>query len=396
MHKPLSGLRILTIEQYGAGPYGTQLLASLGAEVIKIENPDVGGDSSRQAGPYFLGEDDSQFFQTFNRGKKSVALDLKDKGDRRIFERLVKSADAVANNLRGDLPAKLKVDYAALSAIKPEIVCAHLSAYGRGNPREAWPGYDYLMQAEAGFLSLTGEPDGPPSRFGLSMVDFMTGTMMAMGLVSAVLGARTSGNGCDVDTALLDTALHQLSYPATWFLNEGKETKRLERSAHPTVAPSQLFKTQDGWIFLMCQLPKFWGVFCETVGRTDLLENADFADIAARGKNRAALQAELDDHFSTRPTAEWVKMLGGKVPVAPVYTVAEALTAPTAQHLIEIVDHPDKPDGLKLLREPVSINGERPSGLRAPKLGEHTREILDELLDDDGEDRAAEYQPTQP
>lgn len=390
MHKPLSGLRILTIEQYGAGPYGTQLLASLGAEVIKIENPDVGGDSSRQAGPYFLGEDDSQFFQTFNRGKKSVALDLKDKGDRRIFERLVKSADAVANNLRGDLPARLKVDYTALSAIKPEIVCAHLSAYGRGNPREAWPGYDYLMQAEAGFLSLTGEPDGPPSRFGLSMVDFMTGTMMAMGLVSAVLGARTSGKGCDVDTALLDTALHQLSYPATWFLNEGKETKRLERSAHPTVAPSQLFKTQDGWIFLMCQLPKFWGVFCETVGRPDLLNNTDFADIAARGKNRAALQAELDDHFSTRPTAEWVAMLGGKVPVAPVYTVAKALTAPTAQHLIEIVDHPDKPDGLKLLREPVSINGERPVGLRAPKLGEHTREILDELLDGDDEDRVAE------
>jgi len=390
MHKPLKGLRILTIEQYGAGPYGTQLLASLGAEVVKIENPDVGGDSSRLAGPYFLGEHDSQFFQTFNRGKKSVALDLKDKGDRRIFERLVKSADAVANNLRGDLPGKLKVDYEALKAIKPEIVCAHLSAYGRGHEREAWPGYDYLMQAEAGFLSLTGEPDGPPSRFGLSMVDFMTGTMMAVGLVSAILGARTSGKGCDVDTSLLDTALHQLSYPATWYLNEGKETARIERSAHPTVAPSQLFKTADGWVFLMCQLPKFWGVFCETVGREDLLSNADFADIAARRKNRDTLQAELDAHFSTRPTADWVAMLGGKVPVAPVYTVAEALTAPTAQHLIEIVDHPDKPDGLKLLREPISINGERPSGLRAPKLGEHTREILDELLDGDREDKAAE------
>ena len=390
MHKPLKGLRILTIEQYGAGPYGTQLLASLGAEVIKIENPDVGGDSSRLAGPYFLGEHDSQFFQTFNRGKKSVALDLKNRGDRRIFERLVNSADAVANNLRGDLPGKLKVDYAALKSVKPDIVCAHLSAYGRGHEREAWPGYDYLMQAEAGFLSLTGEPDGPPARFGLSMVDFMSGTMMAVGLVSAILGARDAGQGCDVDTSLLDTALHQLSYPATWYLNEGKQIGRIERSAHPSVAPSQLFKTADGWIFLMCQLPKFWGVFCETVGREDLLSNPEFADIAARRKNREALQAELDAHFSTRPTKDWVAMLGGKVPVAPVYTVAEALSAPTAQHLIEIVDHPDKPDGLKLLREPVSINGERPGGLRAPKLGEHTREILDELLDDDRADKAAE------
>lgn len=381
MHKPLTGLRILTIEQYGAGPYGTQLLASLGAEVIKIENPAFGGDSSRAAGPYFLGDDDSQFFQTFNRGKKSVALDLKDVDGRRTFERLVKTADAVANNLRGDLPKTLKVDYAALSEIKPEIVCVHLSAYGRGNARAAWPGYDYLMQAEAGFLSLTGEPDGPPARFGLSMVDFMTGSLMATGLLSAVIGAQRTGRGCDVDTALLDTALHQLSYPATWFLNEGEETARLERSAHPSVVPSQLFKTEDGWIFLMCQLPKFWTVFCETAERSDLLENPDYSDLAARRANKEALQADLDAFFSTRPTRDWVALLGGKVPIAPVHSVAEALTAPTAQHMIETVDHPDRPDGLKLLREPIMVNGERPCGVRAPKLGEHTREILDALGD---------------
>ncbi|XBQ16646.1 MAG: CoA transferase [Oceanicaulis sp.] len=390
MHKPLAGLRILTIEQYGAGPYGTQLLASLGAEVIKIENPAVGGDSSRMAGPYFLGDHDSQFFQTFNRGKKSVALDLKDKGDRRIFDRLVKSADAVANNLRGDLPARLGVDYAALSQIKSDIVCAHLSAYGRNNEREAWPGYDYLMQAEAGFLSLTGEPGGPPARFGLSMVDFMTGTMMALGLVSAVLGARQTGQGCDVDTSLLDTALHQLSYPATWFLNEGKETKRLERSSHPSVTPSQLYKTADGWIFLMCQLPKFWGAFCDAVGRHDLLTEPDYADMAARRANRLQLQAELDAFFQKKTTAEWMAILGGKVPVAPVNSIADALSAPAARALVETVEHPDKPGGLKLLREPFTVNGERPSGARAPKLGEHTRAILDELLDGGREDKAAE------
>jgi crotonobetainyl-CoA:carnitine CoA-transferase CaiB-like acyl-CoA transferase len=390
MHKPLTGLRILTIEQYGAGPYGTQLLSSLGAEVIKIENPATGGDSARQAGPYLLGEHDSQFFQTFNRGKKSVALDLKDKGDRRIFERLVESADAVANNLRGDLPAKLKVDYASLRTIKSDIVCAHLSAYGRGGEREAWPGYDYLMQAEAGFLSLTGEPEGPPARFGLSMVDYMTGAMMATGLVSAILGARQTGVGCDVDTSLLDTALHQLSYPATWYLNEGKETTRVERSAHPSVAPSQLFKTSDGWIFVMCQLPKFWGAFCKAVGRDDLLNNPDFSDMAARRTHRRWLQDELDAYLSTATTEHWMDVLGGRVPAAPVYTLSEALEAPDAKDLIEIVDHPDKPDGLRLLREPFRVNGERPSSRRAPKLGEHTREILDELLDNNRRDKAAE------
>ncbi|WBQ12609.1 CoA transferase [Hyphomonadaceae bacterium BL14] len=378
MYKPLDGLRILTIEQYGAGPYGTQLLAGLGAEVIKIETAE-GGDSSRAAGPYFLGEDDSQFFQTFNRGKKSVCLDLKHADDRALFETLVKGADAVANNLRGDLPARLKVDYAALKSIKPDIVCAHLSAYGRGGARETWPGYDYLMQSEAGFLSLTGEPDGPPARFGLSMVDFMTGTMMALGLVSAVLGARRTGEGCDVDVSLLDTALHQLSYPATWYLNEGAETTRLARSAHPSVMPSQLFPTEDGWIFLMCQLPKFWSVFCEAAGRADLAADPRFADTNSRGDNRAALQDELDALFRTRPTTHWVALLGGKVPVAPVYSLSEALDAPDAAGLIETVDHPDRPDGLKLLREPFRINGERPSQARAPKLGEHTREVLDAL-----------------
>lgn len=375
MHQPLEGLRILTIEQYGAAPYGTQLLAALGAEVIKIENPQ-GGDTSRAAGPYYLGENDSQFFQTFNRGKKSVALDLKSSEGRADFEALVKTADAVANNLRGDLPAKMKVDYPALKAIKADIVCAHLSAYGRGHEREAWPGYDYLMQAEAGFLSLTGEPDGPPARFGLSMVDFMTGTMMAATLLAAIHGARTRGVGCDVDVSLLDTALHQLSYPATWYLNEGAETTRLSRSSHPSVVPSQLFRTADGWVFLMCQLPKFWSVFCDAVGRADLAVRPEYADVAARRHNREALQDELDALFMTQPTAHWVELLGGKVPVAPVYDIASALTAPTAAHMIDTVDHPDRLDGLKLLREPFAINGERPAGRRAPKLGEHTAELL--------------------
>ncbi len=376
MHKPLKGLRVLTIEQYGAAPYGTQLLAGLGAEVIKIENPASGGDSSRLAGPHFLGEGDSQFFQTFNRGKKSVALDLKSDQGRADFEALVGTADAVANNLRGDLPAKLKVDYAALSAIKPEIVCAHLSAYGRGNEREAWPGYDYLFQAEAGFLSLTGEPDGPPARFGLSMVDFMTGSMLATTLLAAVIGARDTGKGCDVDVSLLDTALHQLSYPATWYLNEGETTTRMPRSSHPSVVPSQLFKTADGWIFLMCQLPKFWAVFCKAVGRDDLLENPDYAEVADRRANHAKLQAELDALFMEKGSEDWIAILGGKVPVAPVRDLAEALDASTAQHMIDEVEHPDRPGGLKLLREPYAVNGQRVAGDRAPKLGEHTDAVL--------------------
>ena len=390
MHQPLSGLRILTLEQYGAGPYGTQLLASLGADVIKIENPSVGGDSARLAGPYFLGDHDSEFFQTFNRGKRSMSLDLKDRGDRRIFDRLVMSADACANNLRGDQASELKVDYPHLSAVKPDIVCAHLSAYGRQGERKHWPGYDYLMQAEAGLMAMTGEPDTPPTRFGMSMIDYMGGTMMALGLVSAVLGAKRTGRGCDVDVSLFDAALHQLSYSATWFLNEGKCAERLERSAHPSVAPSQLFRTADGWLFVMCQLPKFWGAFCKAVGRPDLLDNPHYADMAARRANRAKLQDELDAFLSTRSTAEWMTVLGGVTPVAPVNSMACALASPQARHMIETVSHPDKPDGLKMIRDPFRINAAPTPTRRAPKLGEDTRAILDEMLSESHEDRAAE------
>lgn len=390
MHQPLSGLRVLTLEQNGAGPYGTQLLAALGADVIKIENPSTGGDSGRCAGPYFLGEYDSEFFQTFNRGKRSMALDLKDRGDRRIFERLLMTADACANNLRGDLPAELKVDYAHLGRIKPDIVCAHLSAYGREGERAHWPGYDYLMQAEAGLMAMTGEPDAPPTRFGMPMIDYMGGTMMALGLVSAVLGARRTGKGCDVDVSLYDVALHQLSYPATWFLNEGKCAERLERSAHPSVAPSQLFRTADGWIFVMCQEPKFWGAFCRALGRQDWIDNPAFADMAARRMNREALQKELDAFLSTGTTAAWMTRLGGVVPAAPVNSMSCALGSPHARVRIETLSHPDKPEGLKMVRTPLRINGASETARRAPKLGEDTRDILDEMLSDKPEDRAAE------
>lgn len=382
-NRPLEGLRILTIEQYGATPYGTQLLAGLGAEVIKIENPATGGDTARAVGPFMLGECDSQYFQTFSRGKKSIALDLKSATDRAIFEKLVATADAVANNLRGDLPKKLKVDYATLGQIKPSIVCAHLSAYGRDVPREAWPGYDYLMQAEAGFLSVTGEPGGPPARFGLSMVDFMTGTMMATGLLASVLGAQRTGEGCDIDVSLYDTAMHQLSYPGVWYLNEAEETGRISRSSHPSVVPSQLVKARDGWVFLMCQLPKFWDVFCQLAGREDLMARPEYKTVNDRRENRQALQDELDAEFSKRDVADWVALLGGKVPVAPVHSVGAALDSPNASDLIETVDHPDRPQGLRMMREPFRINGARLSGQRAPKLGEHTDALLNEL----GEDR---------
>ena len=381
---PLHGLRILAVEQYGAGPYGSMHLADLGAEVIKIESP-PGGDVSRATGPYFLGEGDSLFFQTFNLNKRSLRLDLKAGDGRAAFEKLVGTADAVLNNLRGDQPAKLGLDYAALGKLNPRIVCAHLSAYGRDNARAAWPGYDYLMQAEAGFMALTGEPDAPPARFGLSMVDYMTGTTMAMGLLAAVIGAMRTGKGRDVDVSLFDVALHQLSYPASWYLNRGHRTERLERSAHPSTVPCQVYRTADGWVMVMCMLEKFWEIFVEGIGSPAWAGEPRFAGFAARRESRRELTTLIDAVLETRPTAHWVDRFAGRIPIAPVLDIAQALDNPYVRDvdMLQDVEHPQ--GAQRMLRSPIKLDGRRLSGKACPPLDADADALLRELGYDDSE-----------
>lgn len=382
---PLAGIRILAVEQYGAGPYGSQYLADLGAELIKIESPPT-GDVSRQTGPFQLGADDSEFFQTFNGNKKSLCLDLKDRRGREAFERLVRTSAAVLNNLRGDLPAKLGLDYAALAPLNPAIVCAHLSAYGRDNPRAAWPGYDYLMQAEAGYCHLTGEPNTPPARFGLSVVDFMTGMVMAIGLLGALVGAQRTGQGRDVDVSLFDVALHQLSYPATWYLNHGHLTTRLPRGAHPATVPAQSYRTADGWVYVLCMLPKFWVALCQGLGRPELIADPRFVDIPARRLHRDALTAELDAAFMTRSTAEWLAVFQGRIPIAPVNDLAQGLDNPFVAEvgMVQSLDHPRAP-GLRRLACPIKLDGQRLAARPAPALNADGAALLAEL----GYDEAA-------
>lgn len=377
MTLPLDGLRILAVEQYGAGPFGTQHLADLGAEVIKIENAAQGGDVGRHVGPHFLGPGDSVFYHAFNRNKRSVTLDLKSGAGRAAFHDLVREADAVFNNLRGDLPAKLGLDYATLSKVRPDIVCAHLSAYGRDGSRAAWPGYDYLMQAEAGYLSLTGEVDGPPARFGLSIIDLMTGTMSALALVSAVLGARASGKGRDIDTSLYEVAMHNLGYVGTWYLNKGAVTGRNPRSSHPSLTPSQLYRTGDGWLFIMCNKEKFWPLLARAVDRPEWAEDPRYRTFADRLANRDALTQDMDAALSTATTQEWIERLGGIVPVAPVYDVAEALDSPFARErgMVVDVEHPQA-GAVGTIACPIRVAGEDlPRGV-APGLGQHNQEYL--------------------
>ena len=194
---PLEGVRILSVEQFGAGPWGTMMLADLGAEILKIENPETGGDVARYVPPYTV-ENDSVYFQSFNRNKKSLTLNLQHPDTTEVFHRLVSISDGVFNNLRGDLPVKLGLDYAALGKVKPSIVCCSLSAFGRNGSRAAEPGYDYLMQGYAGWMSITGEPDSPPQKTGLSLVDLSAGVMA----VARIDECHSCGLGTPVSAAM--------------------------------------------------------------------------------------------------------------------------------------------------------------------------------------------------
>jgi crotonobetainyl-CoA:carnitine CoA-transferase CaiB-like acyl-CoA transferase len=376
---PLSGVRVIAVEQYGAGPFGSMLLGDLGAEVIKIENPAEGGDIGRAVGPYYFGPGDSHFFQAFNRNKRSLTLNLKHPEARRVFHELVRSADATLDNLRGDQPERLGVTYDALKGVNPKIVCAHLSAYGREGPRKAWPGYDYLMQAEAGYLPLTGEPDGPPSRFGLSIVDQMTGLYAAFALVSGVVSARATGTGRDIDVSLFDAALQNLTYLAVWYLNAGINQQRSPRSSHPSLTPSQLYRTKDGFIFIMCNKEKFWPVLCDAIGRPEWRDREDYKDFKARLANRDRLTVELDAALSTRTTAEWIELFAGSVPAAPVHDVKAALDNAFVKDEGRVRAAGRAEGAVHMLAPPVRCPGEDMPCEPAPALGADTDDILGRL-----------------
>lgn len=373
---PLRGIRILSIEQYGAAPFGSMFLADLGAEVIKIENPDVGGEMGRHVVPYSK-ENDSLFFQSFSANKKSMGLNLQSDKGKKVFERLTINADAVLNNLRGDLPKKLKLDYYSLSKINPKIVCVHLSAYGRNNTRESWPGLDYVMQAEAGYLSMTGEPDSPPTRFGLSVVDYQAGLTAAIALLAGILGARRTGKGQDYDTALFDVAMSNLSYPAMWHLTEGYIPSRMPQSGHPSLVPSELYKTQDGWIFIMANKSNFWPKLVNAIGKSEWAEDNRMNDFKSRLKNRKLVLELLSKVFCKETTEFWLNKLSGVLPCAPVNDIQSALSNKFSEerNIIQNIKHSDWLN-LRGVRQPIMVNEKVLPRSHAPKLGSNTKEIL--------------------
>jgi crotonobetainyl-CoA:carnitine CoA-transferase CaiB-like acyl-CoA transferase len=377
---PLRGVRILAISQFGAGPFATLNLADLGAEVIKIEDPVAGGDVARYVPPA-TNDADSLYFQSFNRGKKSIAIDLRKPEGVEIFHRLIEKSDAVFNNLRGDLPGKLGLTYDSLKKFNPAIVTCSLSGFGRTGPRASEPGYDPIMQAMAGYMSITGEPDGVPTKAGVSIIDFAGGYAAAMGLVAALLEAKTTGAGRDVDVSLLDTAVSMLSYFASWQLNSDWQPARTAGSSHQTLVPAQNFETSDGWIAIFCAKEHFWEKFAELIGMPELISDERFASFASRYGNREILLPIISSRLLQKTNVEWLKLFRGKVPSGPVNSISEAFEDEQikARGLVLDVDHPSY-GSINQVGSSIATEGANQATSPGPALGEHTTELLSELL----------------
>lgn len=386
MTLPLAGIRILSLEQYGAGPFGTSHLADLGAEVIKIEDPSLGGDVGRYVPPYAEGED-SLFFEAFNRGKKSISLDLGSPAGRDIFNKLVAVSDAVFSNMRGDVPKKIGITYEDLKELNPAIVCCSLSGFGMTGPRRAEPGYDYVIQGMTGWMDITGEPDGPPTKSGLSIVDFSTGYVAALALMAGLHAAKRDGIGMDCDVSLYDTAIAMLTYPGVWHLNAGFEPRRTRHSAHPSIVPFQAFRASDGWFVIAAAKEKFWQRITEVIERPDLAENPRYSRLADRQKHSEELLAILEGIFVTRPIAHWVGALtAAAVPAGEVNTVAQALQDPhlEARGMVLEAEHPVY-GTVKTIASPVKVGNQTVPPTRAPQRGEHTAQVVLTLTDLDQE-----------
>jgi crotonobetainyl-CoA:carnitine CoA-transferase CaiB-like acyl-CoA transferase len=374
---PLEDVTIVAIEQYGAGPWGSVHLADLGADVIKIEDPRSGGDVGRYVPPYQEGED-SLFFETFCHNKRSVSLDLTHPESRPVLEALVRSADGVYSNLRGDGPEKLRIRYADLESINPAIVCCSLSGFGMTGPRAEEGGYDYILQGYAGWMSLTGEPDGPPVKTGLSLVDMATGYAAALALICGLWGARRDGVGCDCDISLFETAMNLNMYVSTWHLSRGFEPQRMANSAHPSIVPFQNFRTADGWIVIGCAKDKFFDLLCAELGLEWMVEDPRFSHMAARSQNREACVGELAAALLSDGSASWLERLrAASVPCGPVNDMAGAVSDPQtlARDLIAETEHPVL-GTVRQIRSPLRVDGRLTELRAAPKRGEHTREVL--------------------
>jgi formyl-CoA transferase len=380
MTLPFEGIRALDLTRALAGPYCTMMLGDLGADVIKVERPGR-GDDSRSWGPPFAGGE-SAYFLCVNRNKRSIALDLRSESGTQVLRDLAAVSDMVVENFKTGSLEKLGVGYAELCQINPALIWVSLTGYGPSGPDAGRPGYDFMVQAEAGLMSLNGPADGDPARVGVPIVDITTGMFAAFAATAALRNREQTGQGQRVDLSLLETQLAWLANVGSNYLIGGQEPRRLG-NAHPNIAPYATFRASDRPFALAAANQSQWDALCAAVGQEELREHPHFATNADRTANLTELTETLEEAFASRPAAEWVRDLrAAGLPCALVNTVPEAFNLPQAlaREMVLEVNHPTA-GAIKLAGFPYKLSA-TPAVIRRPppQLGEHTEEILTELL----------------
>jgi crotonobetainyl-CoA:carnitine CoA-transferase CaiB-like acyl-CoA transferase len=378
VHKPLEGARVLDVTTSIAGPYCAQILAALGADVVKVERPDTGDDGRAWGPPFWDGE--GTMFLSANAGKRSLGLSLRDPRGRDALLRLAGRADVFLQSLRPGLAEELGLGPDAVRAASPRLVYCSLGAYGHTGPLSAEPGYDALMQASGGLISITGEPGRPGVRVGSSLIDQGTGTWAALGVLAALLERERTGEGCVVDVSLYETAIGYIGYHLAGYLADGTIPSG-EGTRFPMVAPYQVMATRDGELLVAGGNDRLYDAICSVLGVPELADDPRFRTNADRVRNRDELVPLLEERLRTDDTATWRERLSAAgVPAAAVADVRDVAESPqtAALGILQTIDHP-RIDGLTLAALPISFDRERAVHPSAPPdVGEHSAEILRE------------------
>jgi crotonobetainyl-CoA:carnitine CoA-transferase CaiB-like acyl-CoA transferase len=376
---PLAGIRVLDLSRVLAGPYCTMLLADLGADVIKVERPGS-GDETRTWGPPFAGGE-ATYYLSLNRGKRSVALDLTDPASRPAIARLIEAADVIVENFKTGGAAKLGVDYESVAQLRPDVVYCSITGFGSGREPRGRTGYDFVAQAESGLMSITGEVDGAPMKVGAAVIDVLTGTHAAAGILAALTARAQTGAGRRLEVSLLDTGLAGLVNVAQAALSTGAEAGRFG-NAHPSIVPYEPYETADGWIAVAAPNDGLWRALCAALQRPDLASDERFASNAGRVEHRAEIARTLAETFRAHNAEQWLGCLGRHgVPAGKVRGVREAFEAAAAAGEPATIELPHPTIGrLIQVRSPIRLHPDVPAQpLPPPLLGEHTEAVLREL-----------------
>ncbi len=372
----LAGLRVIDFSRVLAGPYCTMLLADLGADVIKVEHPQ-GGDDTRQWGPPWL-DGESAYFLSVNRNKRSLTLNLKHQKGRELAHQLAISADILVENFKVGTMAKYGLDYETLSQQNPGVIYCSISGYGQNGPDRDRAGYDFIVQAEAGLMSIIGPPEGPPYKVGVAIVDITAGMFASHAILAALYSRQQTGRGQMIDIALLDSQIAWLANVAQNYLVSGQAPKRYG-NAHPNIVPYEVFQTSDGYLALGVGNDKQYQRLCDVAGRTDLRDDARFQTNPGRVTFRDELIPKLQEVFRSRPTATWIEQLSAMgIPVGPINDIPTVMQHPQVQarQMVQIIQRPDGKDVPQL--GPVAKYSATPARIyrHPPALGEHSQEIL--------------------